>query len=233
MTPMRPASCIRRIQGSKESLSNLRCCSACAPNKIHAPMKAASIRQTRRANLRALRSPGDPYESRSSSPNRPFARRRAICVRRQPYLRKDFLLEEQAAAIANADGCLIWVNHQNRWGRFNEPQRGRSSRKSLREAGAIWAGKFRRRIKIAPGFSLNLGKRGASLSMGGRGFTTNLSSKGVHRQHPRHRAELWRASSGRRRATKPPPATPVTRSIGLIGILLLLLRLVRFQNRME
>jgi hypothetical protein len=39
--------------------------------------------------------------------------------------------------------------------------------------------RFRRRIKIAPGLNINLGKRGASLSIGGRGATLNIGKKGV------------------------------------------------------
>ncbi|MDA8129660.1 MAG: DUF4236 domain-containing protein [Betaproteobacteria bacterium] len=34
--------------------------------------------------------------------------------------------------------------------------------------------RFRRRIKIAPGVSLNLSKSGISTSLGGKGFTVNL-----------------------------------------------------------
>lgn len=39
--------------------------------------------------------------------------------------------------------------------------------------------RFRRSIRIAPGFRINLGKRGASLSVGKRGLTTNISSRGI------------------------------------------------------
>jgi hypothetical protein len=39
--------------------------------------------------------------------------------------------------------------------------------------------RFRRSVRLAPGFRLNLGKRSASLSVGERGFTTNLSRRGV------------------------------------------------------
>ena len=38
--------------------------------------------------------------------------------------------------------------------------------------------RVRRRIKIAPGFSLNLSRSGVSASIGRRGATVNLSSKG-------------------------------------------------------
>jgi hypothetical protein len=40
--------------------------------------------------------------------------------------------------------------------------------------------RFRKRIKIAPGLHVNLGKRGASVSVGGRGATLNIGKKGVH-----------------------------------------------------
>jgi hypothetical protein len=39
--------------------------------------------------------------------------------------------------------------------------------------------RFRKRIKIAPGLHVNLGKRGASFSVGGRGATLNIGKKGV------------------------------------------------------
>ena len=34
--------------------------------------------------------------------------------------------------------------------------------------------RFRRRIRIAPGLHLNIGKTGISTSLGGRGFTLNI-----------------------------------------------------------
>lgn len=39
--------------------------------------------------------------------------------------------------------------------------------------------RFRKSVKIAPGFKLNLSKSGGSLSIGGRGATVNISSRGV------------------------------------------------------
>jgi hypothetical protein len=39
--------------------------------------------------------------------------------------------------------------------------------------------RFQKRIKIAPGFSINVSKRGVSASIGGGGATLNLSSKGL------------------------------------------------------
>lgn len=39
--------------------------------------------------------------------------------------------------------------------------------------------RFQRRIKLFPGVSLNIGKKGASVSLGPRGFRTTLSSRGV------------------------------------------------------
>jgi len=39
--------------------------------------------------------------------------------------------------------------------------------------------RFRRSIRIAPGFRINLSKKGASLSVGRKGLTTNLSERGV------------------------------------------------------
>ncbi|KAA5938714.1 DUF4236 domain-containing protein [Pantoea sp. Bo_2] len=39
--------------------------------------------------------------------------------------------------------------------------------------------RYRKRIKIAPGLSLNISKNGISTSIGGRGATINLSKKGV------------------------------------------------------
>ncbi|MBF0204721.1 MAG: DUF4236 domain-containing protein, partial [Desulfamplus sp.] len=39
--------------------------------------------------------------------------------------------------------------------------------------------RFRKSIKIAPGLKLNLGTRGASLSVGGPGATLNFGSSGV------------------------------------------------------
>jgi len=38
---------------------------------------------------------------------------------------------------------------------------------------------FRKRIKIAPGLHLNVGKRGVSASVGGRGATVNVGRKGA------------------------------------------------------
>jgi len=38
--------------------------------------------------------------------------------------------------------------------------------------------RFRKRIKIAPGVNLNLGKRGASASIGKRGASVNVGGKG-------------------------------------------------------
>lgn len=38
---------------------------------------------------------------------------------------------------------------------------------------------FRKSFKIAPGIRLNLGKRGASISVGGRGGTVNFSKRGT------------------------------------------------------
>ena len=39
--------------------------------------------------------------------------------------------------------------------------------------------RFRKSIKIAPGFRINFSKSGTSLSVGGKGFTTNFSSRGT------------------------------------------------------
>lgn len=39
--------------------------------------------------------------------------------------------------------------------------------------------RFRRSIRIFPGLRINLGKRGASLSVGGHGATVNLSARGT------------------------------------------------------
>lgn len=39
--------------------------------------------------------------------------------------------------------------------------------------------KFRKRVKIAPGVNLNIGKKGVSTSIGGNGATVNLSKRGV------------------------------------------------------
>lgn len=39
--------------------------------------------------------------------------------------------------------------------------------------------RFQKRIKILPGISINLGKRGASVSVGPRGAKTTISSRGV------------------------------------------------------
>ena len=38
--------------------------------------------------------------------------------------------------------------------------------------------RYRRRVKIAPGVHLNIGKRGTSVSLGGHGVTTNYSKRG-------------------------------------------------------
>ena len=38
--------------------------------------------------------------------------------------------------------------------------------------------RFRRSIRLLPGVKINLGKKGASLSVGGRGATVNFSAKG-------------------------------------------------------
>ncbi len=38
--------------------------------------------------------------------------------------------------------------------------------------------RFRRSIRLLPGVKINLGKKGASLSLGGRGATVNFSAKG-------------------------------------------------------
>ena len=39
--------------------------------------------------------------------------------------------------------------------------------------------RFRKTIRLGKGVRVNLGKKGASLSLGGKGLTTNLSSKGA------------------------------------------------------
>lgn len=39
--------------------------------------------------------------------------------------------------------------------------------------------KFRKRVKIAPGVNLNIGKKGVSTSLGGNGATVNISKRGV------------------------------------------------------
>ena len=39
--------------------------------------------------------------------------------------------------------------------------------------------RFRRSIRLAPGFRLNLGRRGASFSVGGHGFTENVGRHGA------------------------------------------------------
>jgi hypothetical protein len=39
--------------------------------------------------------------------------------------------------------------------------------------------KFRKRIKIAPGLSINISKSGISTSIGGKGATVNIGKKGV------------------------------------------------------
>ena len=41
--------------------------------------------------------------------------------------------------------------------------------------------RFQRRIRIAPGIRVNLGKRGASLSVGPRGLSTTVGTRGVRR----------------------------------------------------
>ena len=39
--------------------------------------------------------------------------------------------------------------------------------------------RFRKSVKLMPGVRLNLGKRGASVSVGGKGLTCNISKKGA------------------------------------------------------
>lgn len=39
--------------------------------------------------------------------------------------------------------------------------------------------RFRKSVKLIPGVRLNLGKRGASVSVGGKGLTYNISKKGT------------------------------------------------------
>jgi len=39
---------------------------------------------------------------------------------------------------------------------------------------------FRKRIKLMPGLTLNLGKRGASLTLGKRGASINVGPRGTH-----------------------------------------------------
>lgn len=39
---------------------------------------------------------------------------------------------------------------------------------------------FRKRVKIAPGVSLNFGKKGVSTTIGPRGFSVNVGKKGAH-----------------------------------------------------
>lgn len=39
--------------------------------------------------------------------------------------------------------------------------------------------RVRRSLRLGPGLRVNLGKRGASLSVGGHGLTKNFSSRGV------------------------------------------------------
>lgn len=39
---------------------------------------------------------------------------------------------------------------------------------------------FRRRVKILPGLTLNVGKRGASLTVGGRGASVNIGKRGTY-----------------------------------------------------
>ncbi|WP_283648023.1 DUF4236 domain-containing protein [Hafnia paralvei] len=39
--------------------------------------------------------------------------------------------------------------------------------------------RFRKRIKIAPGLSINISKSGVSTSIGGKGSTVNIGKKGV------------------------------------------------------
>lgn len=41
--------------------------------------------------------------------------------------------------------------------------------------------RFRKSIKILPGVKINLGKKGASVSIGGRGATVNLNKNGIRR----------------------------------------------------
>lgn len=40
--------------------------------------------------------------------------------------------------------------------------------------------RFRKRMKIAPGVSLNIGKTGVSTTVGGRGASVNVGKQGVH-----------------------------------------------------
>jgi hypothetical protein len=40
--------------------------------------------------------------------------------------------------------------------------------------------RFRKKIKIAPGVAINIGKKGVnSVSLGGKGFTSNVNANGV------------------------------------------------------
>lgn len=39
--------------------------------------------------------------------------------------------------------------------------------------------RFRKSVKLMPGVRLNLGKRGASVSLGGKGLTYNINKKGT------------------------------------------------------
>ena len=43
--------------------------------------------------------------------------------------------------------------------------------------------RFQKRIKLLPGISLNVGKRGASISMGPRGMRTTISARGVKQSY--------------------------------------------------
>lgn len=49
----------------------------------------------------------------------------------------------------------------------------------MTDNGAAMGWRFRRRKKIGPGMSLNLGKRGASMSFGRRGASLNVGRRGA------------------------------------------------------
>ena len=81
--------------------------------------------------------------------------------------------------------------------------------------------RFRRRIRIAPGISLNVSKSGISTSIGGRGATLNISKRGTrttlglpgsgisYRSPTRH----WDEDDG----TAPPGAAPRTSQLSTFG----------------
>lgn len=81
--------------------------------------------------------------------------------------------------------------------------------------------RFYRRVRIAPGFTLNLGKRGASVSVGRRGLHTTFGTHGIRNTVGLPGTGLYYTQSSSRSKTSRSRQSTIVGPIGIFSSLII------------